>query len=109
MRPRGSAEGLMPLEIRPGVTIRRPRREVAAVMLDPRHEASWLETFARVEADDHDPPRRLVRFLLFPILMWTAFMYAFLFRHVSMRSIPAFCTAAFYVLAIQVFLSAVAR
>lgn len=56
----------MPLEIRPGVTIRRPRREVAAVMLDPRHEASWLETFARVEADDHDPPRRLVRFLLRP-------------------------------------------
>jgi len=41
--------------------------------------------------------------------MWTAFMYAFLFRHVSLRSIPAFCTAAFYVLAIQVFLSAVAR
>lgn len=55
------------------------------------------------------PTERLVRFLLFPILMWTAFMYAFLFRHVSLRSIPAFCTAAFYVLAIQVFLSAVAR
>jgi hypothetical protein len=55
------------------------------------------------------PTERLVRFLLFPIIMWTAFMYAFLFRHVSMRSLPAFCTAAFYVLAIDVFLSAVAR
>lgn len=56
----------MPLEMRPGVTIRRPRREVAAVMLDPRHETSWLETFARVAEDDHDPPLRLVRFLLRP-------------------------------------------
>lgn len=55
------------------------------------------------------PTERLARFLLFPILMWTAFMYAFLFRHVSLRSIPAFCTAAFYVLAIEVFLSALAR
>lgn len=57
----------MPLEIRPGVTIRRPRREVAAVMLDPRHEASWLETFARVEGEDADPSLRRVRLLFRPV------------------------------------------
>jgi hypothetical protein len=34
-------------------------------------------------------------------------MYAFLLRHVALRPIPAFVTAALYVLAIEVVLSAV--
>ncbi|MFM9154146.1 MAG: hypothetical protein ACKOPC_11215, partial [Methylocystis sp.] len=55
------------------------------------------------------PTERLARFLLFPIIMWTAFMYAFLFRHVSLRPIPAFVTAALYVLVIQVILSSISR
>lgn len=53
------------------------------------------------------PTERLARFLLFPIIVWVAFMYAFLLRHVSLRPIPAFVTAAFYVLAIEVVLAAV--
>jgi hypothetical protein len=52
------------------------------------------------------PTERLARFLLFPIIVWTAFMYAFLLRHVSLRPVPAFVTAALYVLAIEVVLSA---
>lgn len=53
------------------------------------------------------PTERLARFLLFPIIVWTAFMYAFLFRHVSLRPIPAFVTASLYVIAIEVVLSAI--
>jgi hypothetical protein len=53
------------------------------------------------------PTERLVRFLLFPIIVWTAFMYAFLLRHVSLRPIPAFATATLYVLMIEVVLSAI--
>lgn len=53
------------------------------------------------------PTDRLVRFLLFPIIVWTAFMYAFLLRHVSLRPIPAFVTATLYVLAIEVVLSSI--
>lgn len=53
------------------------------------------------------PTERLARFLLFPIIVWTAFMYAFLLRHVSLRPIPAFVTAALYVLAIEVVLSSI--
>lgn len=52
------------------------------------------------------PTERLARFLLFPIIIWTAFMYAFLLRHVSLRPIPAFVTSALYVLVIEVVLSA---
>jgi hypothetical protein len=53
------------------------------------------------------PTDRLVRFLLFPIIIWLLFMYAFLLRHVSLRPIPAFVTASLYVLAIEVVLSAI--
>jgi hypothetical protein len=34
-------------------------------------------------------------------------MYAFLFRHVSLRPIPAFVTASLYVLAIEIVLSSI--
>jgi hypothetical protein len=53
------------------------------------------------------PTDRLVRFLLFPIIIWTVFMYAFLLRHVALRPIPAFVTAAIYVLVIEIVLSSV--
>jgi hypothetical protein len=53
------------------------------------------------------PTERLARFLLFPIIVWTAFMYAFLLRHVSLRPIPAFAMAALYVLMIEVVLSSI--
>ena len=53
------------------------------------------------------PTERLARFLLFPIIIWTLFMYAFLLRHVSLRPIPAFVTSALYVLVIEVVLSAI--
>ncbi|WP_363350739.1 hypothetical protein [Methylocystis echinoides] len=53
------------------------------------------------------PTDRLARFLLFPIIVWIVFMYAFLLRHVSLRPIPAFVTASLYVLAIEIVLSAV--
>jgi hypothetical protein len=53
------------------------------------------------------PTDRLARFLLFPIIVWIAFMYAFLLRHVSLRPIPAFVTATLYVLVIEIVLSAI--
>lgn len=53
------------------------------------------------------PTERLTRFLLFPIIVWTAFMYAFLLRHVDLRPFPAFITAVLYVLGIEIVLSAI--
>jgi hypothetical protein len=53
------------------------------------------------------PTERLARFLLFPIIIWTVFMYAFLLRHVALRPIPAFVAASLYVLAIEVVLSSI--
>lgn len=55
------------------------------------------------------PTEKLLRFLLFPIIVWLAFMYAFLLRHVSLRPVPAFVTAALYVLVVEVILSSVCR
>jgi len=53
------------------------------------------------------PTDRLARFLLFPIIVWTVFMYAFLFRHVALRPIPAFVAATLYVLVIEIVLAAI--
>lgn len=53
------------------------------------------------------PTERLTRFLLFPIIIWLVFIYAFLFRHVALRPIPAFVTASVYVLIIEIVLSSV--
>lgn len=53
------------------------------------------------------PTDRLARFLLFPIIIWIVFMYAFLLRHVALRPIPAFVAASLYALTIEVVLSAV--
>ena len=58
----------MPLEIRPGVTIRRPRREVAAVMFDHRYDDSWFETVRAIDPeatpDAAGSHERGIRFLL---------------------------------------------
>lgn len=55
------------------------------------------------------PTEKLLRFLLFPILIWMVFMYAFLFRHVSLRPLPAFTAAALFVLVIEIILSPICR
>ncbi len=55
------------------------------------------------------PTEKLLRFLLFPILIWMAFMYAFLFRHVSLRPVPAFVIAALFVLVVEVILSPICK
>jgi len=54
----------MPLDIRPGITIRRPRREVAVIMFDTANEEFWLETYRKVDPDDPATSERLMRFLL---------------------------------------------
>lgn len=55
------------------------------------------------------PTERLVKFLLAPIIVWYAFIYAFYYRHVALRPIPAFVTAAFYVLVVQIVLSVICK
>jgi len=55
------------------------------------------------------PTEKLLRFLLFPILIWMVFMYAFVFRHVSLRPAPAFFAAALFVIVIEVILSPISR
>jgi hypothetical protein len=40
------------------------------------------------------PTQRLVNFLLFPIVLWLVFSFAFIYRHAGMRTIPAFAFAA---------------
>ena len=40
------------------------------------------------------PTQRLVNFLLFPIVLWLVFSFAFIFRHAGLRTIPAFAFAA---------------
>jgi len=47
------------------------------------------------------PTDRLVRFLLFPIVAWNVFMFAWLYRHTGMRAIPAFALAITYVVTIN--------
>lgn len=47
------------------------------------------------------PTDRLVRFLLFPVVLWYFFMFAWLYRHAGMRTIPAFALAATYVVTIN--------
>jgi hypothetical protein len=47
------------------------------------------------------PTDRLVRFLLFPISILFLFMLAWLYRHASMRTIPAFALAATYVVTVN--------
>ncbi len=44
------------------------------------------------------PTDRLVRFLLFPVAIWVVFMFAFLYRHAGLRTMPAFTLAITYVI-----------
>lgn len=55
------------------------------------------------------PTERLLRFLLFPIVVWNVFMFSFLYRHVSLRALPAFVIATIYVIAIDAILSPLAK
>jgi hypothetical protein len=43
------------------------------------------------------PSDRLVRFLLFPLIVWNLFMFAWIYRHALLRPLPAFVTACLYV------------
>lgn len=55
------------------------------------------------------PTERLLRFLLFPIVVWNVFMFAFLYRHVSLRALPAFVVASIYLILIDAILSPLAK
>jgi len=40
------------------------------------------------------PTERLVNFLLFPLVIWNFFAFAYLYRHAKLRSVPAFAFSA---------------
>ncbi len=40
------------------------------------------------------PTQRLVNFLLFPMVLWAVFAFAFIYRHAGLRTIPAFAFSA---------------
>ncbi len=44
------------------------------------------------------PSDRLVRFLLFPLVIWELFMFTWIYRHASLRTIPAFVASGVYVI-----------
>lgn len=51
------------------------------------------------------PTEKLLKFLLFPVIVWNVFMFAFLFRNAKLRAIPAFAAATIYVLVIDMIMS----
>lgn len=40
------------------------------------------------------PSDRLIRFLLFPMIIWKVFAFAFIYRHAKLRTVPAFAFSA---------------
>ena len=44
------------------------------------------------------PSDKLVRFLLFPLVVWNIFMFTWLYRHAALRTIPAFVVSTVYVI-----------
>ena len=44
------------------------------------------------------PSERLVRFLLFPLVVWNVFMFTWLYRHAALRTIPAFVVSTLFVI-----------
>lgn len=56
-----------------------------------------LHFFFAVALPPPMPSDRLVRFLLFPLIVWNVFMFAWIYRHALLRPLPAFVTAALYV------------
>ncbi|MCX7899012.1 MAG: hypothetical protein N2444_02825 [Methylocystis sp.] len=52
--------------------------------------------------------KKLLHFLLFPIIVWLIFLYAFFYRQVELRPIPAFSMATLYVLVVEIVMSAIA-
>lgn len=51
------------------------------------------------------PTGKLLRFLLFPIIVWTIFMFAWVYRHVKVATVPSFVAAALYVILVDLILS----
>lgn len=55
------------------------------------------------------PTNRLVNFLLFPIVIWNLFAFAFIYRHAKLRTIPAFALAATFVIVVDFIISKLLR
>jgi hypothetical protein len=51
------------------------------------------------------PTGRLVSFLLFPMVVWNVFAFAFIYRHAGIRTIPAFSFATAYVITVNFIMS----
>ncbi len=51
------------------------------------------------------PTARLVNFLLFPLVIWNFFAFAFIYRHARLRTFPAFALSAILVLVIAFILA----
>jgi hypothetical protein len=51
------------------------------------------------------PTGKLLRFLLFPIVVWTVFIFSWLYRHIKVRTIPSFVAAGVYVILVDMILS----
>ncbi|HVC60607.1 MAG TPA: hypothetical protein VND19_09640 [Acetobacteraceae bacterium] len=46
------------IDVEVAVTIRRPRRDVAAVMFNPRYDTAWIGGVSRVRPSPPGPPGR---------------------------------------------------
>lgn len=51
------------------------------------------------------PTQRLVNFLLFPIVIWNFFAFAFIYRHARLRSLPAYVISATFVIIVDFILA----
>ncbi len=51
------------------------------------------------------PTDRLVNFLLFPLIIWNFFAFAFIYRHAKLRSFPAYAISGILVLVIDFILA----
>jgi hypothetical protein len=51
------------------------------------------------------PTQRLVNFLLFPIVIWNFFAFAFIYRHARLRSLPAYVISAIFVIIVDFILA----
>jgi hypothetical protein len=47
------------------------------------------------------PTARLVNFLLFPLVIWNFFAFAYVYRHAKLRSLPAFAFSATFVIVVD--------
>ena len=47
------------------------------------------------------PTQRLVNFLLFPLVIWNFFAFAYIYRHAKLRSLPAFALSATFCIVVD--------